>query len=201
MGKNTDNLMHEMLKYLSQIDYVHPEDIPDIDLYMDQVTTFIDQHLSSTKRYPSDKLLTKSMINNYAKNNLLPPPQKKKYNKEHILTLAFIYYFKNILSITDIQRMLRPLTDKYFGNTEDLSLEDVYTSIFDQKYPIIHDLAKDLRKKEELSKDALSKIENLDQVSDKEQDFLKTFAFICMLASDVYLKKLMIEHLIDKLPT
>ena len=96
--------MHEMLKYLSQIDYVHPEDIPDIDLYMDQVTTFIDQHLSSTKRYPSDKLLTKSMINNYAKNNLLPPPQKKKYNKEHILTLAFIYYFKNILRIPKISR-------------------------------------------------------------------------------------------------
>ena len=70
---------------------------------MDQVTTFMNGHLASSKRNPDDKILTKTMINNYAKNQLLPPPEKKKYSKEHQLLLIFIYYFKNILTIQDIQ--------------------------------------------------------------------------------------------------
>ena len=94
-----------------RIGYIRAEDIPAIDLYMDQVTTFMDKALKNTTRYPeNDKVLTKTMINNYAKNDLLPPPVKKKYTKEHMLVLIFIYYYKNILSITDIQTLLEPLT-------------------------------------------------------------------------------------------
>ena len=62
----------------------------------------MDEQLEACKRYEDDKILTKTMINNYAKNNLLPAPEKKKYSKEHVLTLLFIYYFKNLLSINDI---------------------------------------------------------------------------------------------------
>ena len=57
---------------------VELSDIPDIELYMDQVTTFIDAKLSCYKRNKDDKILTKTMINNYAKGKLFPPPQKKK---------------------------------------------------------------------------------------------------------------------------
>ena len=80
-------------KDVGRIDYIHPVDIPNIDLYMDQVTTFMEEQLSSTKRYEDDKILTKTMINNYAKNNLLPPPNKKKYSKEHLLVLIFCLLF------------------------------------------------------------------------------------------------------------
>ena len=78
MNINSENLLESILKSLSRIDYIHAEDIPNIDLYMDQVTTLMDSGLSSSKRYEEDKILTKTMINNYAKNNLLPPPDKKK---------------------------------------------------------------------------------------------------------------------------
>ena len=84
------DMINSILESVSRIDYIKPEDIPNIDLYMDQVTTFMEEQLSSTKRYEDDKILTKTMINNYAKNNLLPPPIKKKYSKEHLLVL--IYY-------------------------------------------------------------------------------------------------------------
>lgn len=67
MTINTDQLLESILDSLDRIDYVKSEDIPDIQLYMDQVTTFMDSHLASTRRYPSDKILTKTMINNYAK--------------------------------------------------------------------------------------------------------------------------------------
>ena len=105
------DLLNSITENLKRIDYIKPEEIPNIDLYMDQVTTFMDEQLEACKRYDDDKILTKTMINNYAKNNLLPAPEKKKYSKEHVLTLLFIYYFKNLLSISDIQALLNPITD------------------------------------------------------------------------------------------
>ena len=92
-----------ILKQFSELDYVHPEDIPNIDLYVDQVTTFIESQLSSLKRDEDEKILTKTMINNYTKNHVLPSPDKKKYSKDHVLTLILIYYLKSFLSIKDIQ--------------------------------------------------------------------------------------------------
>ncbi len=122
MENDVKEFLSELLKQLKSIDYIKPEDIPNIDLYMDQVTTFMDEQLAASKRYESDKILTKTMINNYAKNNLLPSPDKKKYSKEHVLTLLFIYYFKNILSINDIRSILNPLTEKYFGNDDGFTM-------------------------------------------------------------------------------
>ena len=81
-----------VIEDMKRIDYIKPEDVPNIDLYMDQVTTFMDKHLETTRRYSEDKLLTKTMINNYTKNNLLPSPNKKKYSKDHMYMLIFIYY-------------------------------------------------------------------------------------------------------------
>ena len=75
------DLLNSILSSLNRIDYIKPEDIPNIDLYMDQVTTFMDEQLEATRRYPEDKILTKTMINNYTKNNLLPPPDKKNIPK------------------------------------------------------------------------------------------------------------------------
>ena len=84
MGVSNDHYIMQILRSLQSLDYIKPEEIPNIDLYMDQVTTFMDEHLQGSKRYPDDKLLTKTMINNYTKNSLLPPPEKKKYSKEHM---------------------------------------------------------------------------------------------------------------------
>ena len=89
----------------------------------------MENQLGSTRRYKEDKILTKTMINNYAKNNLLPPPVKKKYSKEHVLVMIFIYYFKNILSIKDIESLLKPLTDKYFGKNDGFNITSIYEEV------------------------------------------------------------------------
>ena len=90
MTIDTKDMLNSILSSISRIDYVRPGNIPNIDLYMDQVTTFMEEQLQSTKRHKDDKILTKTMINNYAKNNLLPPPVKKKYSKEHVLVMILI---------------------------------------------------------------------------------------------------------------
>lgn len=195
--------MREFLGYvknmLHQMDYVRPEDLPSIDLYMDQVTTFIDSQLETSKRHPEDKILTKTMINNYAKNDLLPPPENKKYSKEHILCLIFIYYFKNILSIGDIHRILDPITEKYFGKGQDspLHITDVYEEVFGLENEETKNILKDLARKYQTSQKTFLGWNELPQ---EERTFLQTFAFICELSFDVYIKKMLIEKIIDSLP-
>ena len=70
MSVNTESIIHHIMERISEIGYVKPEDIPNIDLYMDQVTTFMEAQLAHSKRYKDDKILTKTMINNYAKNKI-----------------------------------------------------------------------------------------------------------------------------------
>lgn len=178
---------------IKKLDYIKPGMIPDIDLYMDQVTTFMDSNLEKSKRNDSDKILTKTMINNYAKNDLLPPPLKKKYSKEHLLVLVFIYYLKNILSISDIQTLLSPLTDKYFSASEGLTLEEIYETVFELEEKQFKAMAKDVLQKYSLASEQFTEEEK------EDCEFLQTFSFICMLAFDVYVKKQMIEKLIDEM--
>ena len=193
MTIDTNDLLNSILESISRIDYVKSIDIPNIDLYMDQVTTFMDKQMASSKRYEDDKVLTKTMINNYAKNNLLPSPEKKKYTKEHLLVLTFIYYFKSILSITDIQALLKPITDTYFSSSEDLSLEDIYNEVFRLEKSQVDILKEDITNRYRLSR------ETFQDAPEKDQEFLKTFSFICLLSFDVYVKKQLIESLIDDL--
>lgn len=198
MDNNTRKIVEDFLSSLDNRDYISPKDLPGIDLYMDQVTTYMDNHLKSFKRYEEDKVLTKTMINNYAKNNLLPPPIKKKYSKEHMLLLTFIYHFKGLLSISDIQKLLQPITQHYYRDSEtfdgSISLEEVYMEIFSQEHVQSDSLKDNLFQNLEVSQNSFA------ELPEGEQDFLQTFTFICCLCYDVCLKKQLIERLIDAMP-
>ena len=189
-SENRQNL-HAILKQLSDLDYVHPEDIPNIDLYVDQVTTFIEAQLESVKRNEDEKILTKTMINNYTKNHVLPSPEKKKYTRDHILTLILIYYLKSFLSIKDIQALLEPVTEKYFGTESELSFYDLYEELVSLGNGQTKALIKDVIAKYNATQSAFS------DAPEEDQGFLRNFGFICMLSFDVYIKKMMIESLID----
>ena len=191
MTLDTDNLIKSILDSLSRIDYIKPSEIPNIDLYMDQVTTFMDSRLQSSKRRDDDKILTKTMINNYAKNKLLPAPNKKKYSREHMLLLIFIYYFKNILSISDIQKLLSPICQNYFHGEGSLTLEQLYEEVFSLEKGEAEKLKQDVLDKFNRSRTTFA------SAPEEEQEFLRLFSFICMLSFDVYMKKQLIEKLLD----
>ena len=80
-------------------------DIPDINLYIDQITTLFENKLGDSKRTQDDKILTKTMVNNYSKEGILRPVKGKKYDKEHILQMSMIYLMKQTLSIQDIKKI------------------------------------------------------------------------------------------------
>ena len=192
MTLETGDLLQSILDSLDRIDYIRPDDIPDIELYMDQVTTFMDSRLKNAARNPEvDKILTKTMINNYAKNDLLPPPVRKKYSREHMLLLIFIYYFKGILSISDIQTVLKPITDRFFAGNEGLKLETIYNEVFSLERVFVVVMKQDVVRKYHKAQETFS------DAATEDQEFLQTFSFICMLSFDVYVKKMLIEKLID----
>ena len=192
MTIDTQDLLNSIIQSLNRIHHIKPEELPNIDLYMDQVTTFMEQRLRSATRNPNeDKILTKTMINNYAKNDLLPSTNKKKYSREHILLLIFIYYMKGVMSISDIQELFSPLNEKYFGTDKEFNLQDIYNEVFSMEYDQIDSLKKDIIKKFRTSEKTFT------EVPEDEREFLQLFSFICLLSYDVYVKKLLIEKIID----
>ncbi|MDO5154769.1 MAG: DUF1836 domain-containing protein [Eubacteriales bacterium] len=170
-----------------QLDYIVPEDIPSIELYMDQITTFMEHQLSGNKRRPEDKIMTKTMINNYSKNDLLPPSTKKKYSKDHIILLIYIYYLKNFLSIGDIEQLLKPMTEQHFQSNSSINMATIYEDIFrlEQEYGIkVHE--------------SIHEIYEIADTHNKENnDYIKIFSMIVMLSYDIYAKKQLVEKLID----
>ena len=194
MERSSEESIIDILKKLDEIDYIDPDEIPNIDLYMDQVTTFMDEHLAACRRTDDDKILTKTMINNYTKNDFLPPPVKKKYSKEHMYLLIFLYYFKNVLSINDIQKIFKPLTEMFYSNkSEHVSMEEIYRAIFRMERIQTDNLTKDILRRYKASQNLFPEV-----TDEAEADFLSRFAVICLLSFDAYMKKQIVERLIDE---
>ncbi len=193
MTLDHDDLINSIMASLDRMEFIKADDIPNIELYMDQVTTFMESRLKNTTRNPGeDKVLTKTMINNYAKNDVLPPPVKKKYSKEHMYLLIVIYYFKNVLSINDIDSVITPFKEKYFksGNGK-YSMDDVYEGIRMTAETMTESI------KDSLLTTYRTASEIFPDTEGDEQQLLTMFSFITLLVLDVYIKKLLIEKLVD----
>jgi hypothetical protein len=130
MDSNKENLLR-LLSETTSYDEIKLSDIPWVDLYMDQVTTFFDEKLKDFKRDDEDKILTKTMINNYAKAKLLNPIKGKKYSKEQMVLLSLIYNLKQVLSINDISLVLSPILKNLDTKGKDVSLEQIYSENLD----------------------------------------------------------------------
>lgn len=193
MTMDVQNILKDILDNLDRMDHIRPEDVPGIDLYMDQVTTFMDRQLQASKRYEDDKILTKTMINNYAKNRLFPPPVKKKYSENHIIMLILIYYFKNVISFHDIEQLLYPISERHFDRGSVPELSELYEKIFSLEEEQRRRLKEDVQAKFHAASETFA------DTGYEDQEYLQLFAFICELAFDVYLKKQMIELLAAQL--
>lgn len=191
--KTNEERLQELMDFLDSLSRIHASDIPGIDLYMDQVTTFMDTHLSAPGRPDGETVLTKTMINNYAKNRLFPPPVKKKYSENHIIMLILIYYFKNVISFHDIEQLLSPISERHFDKGSVPELSALYEEIFSLEEEQRRRLKEDVRAKFRAASETFA------DAACEDQEYLQLFAFICELAFDVYLKKQMIELLAAQL--
>lgn len=170
---------------------INLDDFPEIDLYMDQVMQLFESKLNYTKRNDDDKVLTKTMINNYAKGNLLMKIKNKKYTKNHLILMSLIYNLKGALSLTDIKTILTPIVDS-FEKDQDYPLYDLYQSFLD-----IYDLnLKDLDSSSNEIYDNIKQIIN--NKNNVLGDYEEKFLLICAYVSMSNLYRRMSEKIIDE---
>lgn len=167
------------------------EEIPEIDLYMDQVIQLFEGKLSSLKRNDDDKILTKTMINNYAKGKLLLPIKNKKYSKEHLIFMSLIYNLKGALSISDIKLSLNNIIDN-FDENESYPLRDLYETFLENSEYDVADFKESVENKVEIIEKS---------VEDKikiQGEFEKQFLLLCSFINMSNMYRRASEKLIDE---
>ena len=175
----------KLIKNVNVDEKIKLKDIPEIDLYMDQVIQLFEAKLGSVKRKDEDKVLTKTMINNYAKANLLMSIKNKKYSKEHLLLMSLIYDLKGSLSISDIKLLLNNIVGK-FENKEEYDLRGLYEIYLE-----------DSSQNSKIFKDSLE--DKLEEISSGGHgDFEEKFLLISSIISMSNMYRRMGELLIDE---
>ncbi|MDB1940513.1 DUF1836 domain-containing protein [Clostridium tertium] len=185
------NELKEKFSELNLQNQLTLDEIPEIDLYMDQVTQLFDSKFNETKRNEDDKALTKTMVNNYAKGKLLMSVKNKKYSKEHLLLMSLIYNLKGALSISDIKSSLNKIVIS-LENEEDYPIRELYKLYLKQYGEDLKDLEGSIEIKYDSIENMIAKEENLSS-DEFEKNFLLLSSFINM--SNMYRR--MGEKLID----
>ncbi len=143
-------------------------EIPKIDLYMDQVIQLFENKFEEGKRNEQDKVLTKTMINNYAKGKLLFPIKNKKYSREHLILISLIYQLKGALSINDIKTTLDGINQKIIK--DDFQLDHFYESYLHLITKNVEDFKEGIKERSKEVDEEVSELEeeqnteNLDKV-------------------------------------
>lgn len=181
VGDTMNDDILKLAKSIINYNEIKDYEIPDIDLYMDQVTSFMDTKLKDFKRDENDIILTKTMINNYAKSNVIPSPIKKKYSKKHLMVLIWIYHLKQSLSITDIGKLMNFIIN---DKDEEIKYNEIYNNFLD------------IEKKshEEFEVNLSEMLKNID---DKYNSDEKLFLLVIELILSSNLQKRMAEKIID----
>ncbi|MCI1946054.1 DUF1836 domain-containing protein [Clostridium luticellarii] len=193
MGKDKLEKLIEELQNFEQLKF---ESIPDIDLYMDQVTTFIEDKLGYLKRNKEDSTITKTMINNYTKAGILMPPKKKKYSRQHMVLIILTYYLKQILSISDIQSLFSPMVNSIMsGESREESLSNVYKKFLKIEDNEVKAFVEDFQNK--LKEQNISNL-NLENGSENlEENLDELLVMVIMLVVKANIEKRMAEKIID----
>jgi len=182
--------INELVDSLHLDNHLTAEDIPDLDLYMDQVIQLFETKFSGNKRYAEDKVLTKTMINNYAKGKLFFPIKNKKYSKEHLMLIAMIYQMKGSLSINDVKITLDKLNKKIIDD-DSFNLEKLYDSY------LVLEKANAVDFKENVQK-TIDKVENETmKFQDKDAEYLSQLLSIASFVNMSNYYRKLAEKMVD----
>lgn len=190
--------MTEMRIYMelkNTMDSLHVDEIiklkhiPNVDLYVDQVVQLFENSYKQTTRNEEEKVLTKTMINNYAKGKLFFPIKNKKYSKEHIILISFIHQLKGALSINDIKSLLDELNQKLMSD-ENFDLDGLYNSYLTLTEKNVASFKHDIQNKlEEVKEEAVA----------CEDEKLEQFLLISSFVTISNLYRRLAEKLVDEM--
>ncbi|MBW9147199.1 DUF1836 domain-containing protein [Clostridium sp. CM027] len=190
MDYNKESL-NELVEEIIGTKDINLMEIPCVDLYMDQVTTFFNEKLGSLRRNEEDKILTKTMINNYTKGKVLMPAKNKKYTNEHMILLTLIYNLKQTISINDINTIFNPIIDIKAPQSMSIPLKDLYNNFLAIKEVQNQEFAEDIDKDTEFIK------ERIKEMGKKDGELIELILMILLLINKANMQKRMAEKLID----
>jgi hypothetical protein len=183
--------INEIIEQLGHNTNLKLDEIPNIDLYMDQVIQLFENKFGDSKRNDEEKVLTKTMINNYAKGKLIFPIKNKKYSKEHLILMSLIYQLKGALSINDIQVTLDGMNKRIIN--EHLDLDSFYNSYLTLSHKNAEDFNVDI---EERVKDIKEEVTNME---DNHSPYLEQVLMISSLVHMSNLYRKVAEKLVDEI--
>lgn len=151
--KNTIDKLTSWLNDLAEYNTPRIDYLPDLDLYMDQVITYMEKCFGPLSEYTNDKVITNSMINNYVKGNVIPNPVSKKYSRIHLIYIIAICTLKQVLPIADIAKLLKISEEEAenyflydtFRNAQDESIHTIANTVLETLKYINTDTEDDLK--------------------------------------------------------
>ena len=145
-----DNISQSLEKWLNELNnfsFKEYENLPDLDLYMEQVINYLERQLMIFRTSTLDKHITSSMINNYVKGEVLPAPISKKYNKSHIAAIEQICTLKQVLSIAEVKEIM---DSEYNNEVEKSEAFNAFNKLNNEKIAIaVEEAFKNLNKIDE----------------------------------------------------
>ncbi len=129
--------LEQIIAQAANPDRLEPDQIPELDLYIDQILMLFEDKLGDNRRHEKDKILTKSMVNNYSKERMIRPMRGKKYTREQILQILLICSLKNMLSIGDIKRLMTALMEE---GVQAQGLEEIFRNDLDNQQSLRQDV-------------------------------------------------------------
>ncbi|WP_337020422.1 DUF1836 domain-containing protein [Oceanobacillus massiliensis] len=181
----------ELMEALHLDNQLTLEDMPDLDLYMDQVIQLFENKYASSKRNEKEKVLTKTMVNNYAKGKLFFPIKDKKYSKEHMILISMIYQMKSTLSISDVKQTLNQLNS---GITEEnLDLKQLYQTYLDLMQNNTAMFTRDIEEQIEAVRSEAEQLENADE------EYLEQLLLVATFSSMSNYYRRAAEMMVDKI--
>lgn len=183
--------INEILEGLGLESNLKIDEIPNIDLYMDQVIQLFENKFADSKRNDEEKILTKTMINNYAKGKLIFPIKNKKYSKEHLILMSLIYQLKGALSINDIQTTLDGINKRIIK--EDIEIDSFYKSYLNLSQRNVADFNEEINERIKDVNEEVSKME------DRNAPYLEQVLMISSLVHMSNLYRKVAEKLVDEI--
>lgn len=194
MDKPSDKL-DSWLRSLSDFSLPEYNSLPEMDLYMDQVISYLDKKLEPLETSSLDPQITPFMVNNYVKANLIAAPNLKKYSREQIGYLFAVCSVKQILSMSDIKmlfetdKVIYPEKDKLYSFFHDVHSE--ITKSVDKQVSLRYSVIKK-RYEEDLE----------NGVSDAEATYRANLAYIAFkLAIEAQVSKTIADRFIQEIGT
>jgi hypothetical protein len=191
IGVNNMEKIKEILEGLGLESNLKLDEIPNIDLYMDQVIQLFENKFADSKRNDEEKILTKTMINNYAKGKLIFPIKNKKYSKEHLILMSLIYQLKGALSINDIQTTLDGINKRIIK--EDIEIDSFYNSYLNLSKKNVADFNEDINER------VMDVNEEVSKMEDRNAPYLEQVLMISSLVHMSNLYRKVAEKLVDEI--